>query len=338
MKEKALKVSIPICVYNHEKYIGFTLDRILEQKCDFSFEILIGEDSSTDNSQKVIEEYANKYPNVIKPFYREKNLGAQKNTIDLFSRCKGEFIALCDGDDYWTDPYKLQKQVDFLEAHPECVACHHWHKYAYPQEDGSYKEEEAPKEGQGYYPQEIATVREVFANKMRVKTRTVMYRNVVKELPEWFSTVAYGDVPLSMIYGKHGKFGFIDEEMAVYRQTGQGVSTQGRSEMNNRAWARHVWINWVEVWEKGSTYYPGRYREEVSDTIQFFYSRLLTPLPHRNLAFVLKDVVNRFKLSDCVSHILFIISYTMRLYFIILKKKFYSYLKESFTFIQRLGY
>ncbi len=107
--------------YNHENYITQALESILMQKCDFNFEIVIGEDCSTDKTREILLGYKIKYPKIFKLLLNEKNIGAVRNQINTLKSCSGEFIAICEGDDYWSDPFKLQKQVDFLEAHEEFV-------------------------------------------------------------------------------------------------------------------------------------------------------------------------------------------------------------------------
>ncbi|SDB68560.1 glycosyltransferase [Butyrivibrio sp. INlla16] len=123
MSKQNLKVSIVVATYNHEKYIRHSLDSILSQNVNFDYEVLIGEDCSTDNTAEIVREYANKYPDIIIPFIRETNLGMTENSLDLIMRTKGEYIALIEGDDYWIDCEKLQKQVDFLDSHPDHEAC-----------------------------------------------------------------------------------------------------------------------------------------------------------------------------------------------------------------------
>ncbi len=123
MSEKKLKVSVAVATYNHEKYIRHTLESIIEQKVNFDFEVLIGEDCSTDGTADVVREYASKYPDLIIPIIREKNLGGTRNLLDLIMRAKGENVAFVEGDDYWIDENKLQKQVDFLDSHPDYIAC-----------------------------------------------------------------------------------------------------------------------------------------------------------------------------------------------------------------------
>lgn len=117
-----IMVSVCCATYNHENYIRKALNSILMQKVNFKYEILIGEDCSTDNSRKIIMKYAKKYPDIIKPFYREKNMGSLDNNADIYKRAKGRYMAVLETDDFWTDDQKLQKQVDFLENNPDFIA------------------------------------------------------------------------------------------------------------------------------------------------------------------------------------------------------------------------
>ena len=117
-----IQVSIICNTFNHEKYIAAALDSFLMQKTDFSFEILVHDDASTDGTAAIVREYAEKYPELIKPILQEKNQYSQGKDIGLefqFPRALGKYLAVCEGDDYWTDPLKLQKQYDAMEAHPE---------------------------------------------------------------------------------------------------------------------------------------------------------------------------------------------------------------------------
>ncbi len=123
MENNKIKVSVVVATYNHEKYIGHTLESIVTQKVNFEFEVLVGEDCSTDGTAKIVKEYAEKYPDIIVPFFREKNLGMFGNIPELMTHAKGEYIAFIEGDDYWIDKCKLQKQVDFLDSHKDYVAC-----------------------------------------------------------------------------------------------------------------------------------------------------------------------------------------------------------------------
>ena len=129
MEEKiTCKVSVLCATYNHEEYLRQTLDSFVNQKTDFPFEVLVNDDASTDGTGDIIREYAAKYPEIIRPFYQKENLYSRRiNLYDVvfFPACRGEYIAVCEGDDYWNDPEKLQLQVDWLDAHPEYSACVH---------------------------------------------------------------------------------------------------------------------------------------------------------------------------------------------------------------------
>ena len=116
-------VSVRTSTYNHGKYIRECIESILMQKTDFQFEYIIGEDFSTDGTREIVFEYAEKYPDIIRVLTADRNLGMKGNGQRCIDACRGKYIAICEGDDYWTDPYKLQKQVDYMESHPECAVC-----------------------------------------------------------------------------------------------------------------------------------------------------------------------------------------------------------------------
>lgn len=128
MEYQDIKVSIICNTYNHEKYIKDALDGFLMQKTNFSYEVLIHDDASTDGTAEIIREYENKFPDIIKPIYQKINQYSQNIDITFayqLPRAKGVYIALCEGDDYWTDSLKLQKQFDLMEKHPEIDICTH---------------------------------------------------------------------------------------------------------------------------------------------------------------------------------------------------------------------
>ena len=118
------QVSIIVCTYNQEQYIAQTLDSILMQQCNFDIEVLVGEDCGTDNTRRICAEYAQKYQQV-KLLDRPHNLGKQRNFFDALCQARGKYVSMCDGDDYWQDELMLQKEVDYLESHPECVIAYH---------------------------------------------------------------------------------------------------------------------------------------------------------------------------------------------------------------------
>lgn len=127
-------VSIIVPTYNHEKYIQQAIDSILMQKVNFSYEILIGDDGSKDSTSFILKCYQAKYPDIIHLTLHSVNIGATRNAYGLLTSAKGKYLATLEGDDYWTDPCKLQKQVDFLESHPEFIGC--THKFTLVNENG----------------------------------------------------------------------------------------------------------------------------------------------------------------------------------------------------------
>ena len=120
-------VSINCITYNHENYISHAIESILMQKTNFKYEILIHDDASSDKTVEIIKAYQNKYPDLIRPIFQTENQFTKGVKVHLINidRAKGKYIANCEGDDFWTDPYKLQKQVDYMEKHPECSLCVH---------------------------------------------------------------------------------------------------------------------------------------------------------------------------------------------------------------------
>lgn len=125
------KVSVCVVTYNHEKYIKECLESIVTQECNFDFEVIVGDDCSIDNTRVIIQEYADKYPNIVKPIFHEKNIGGTVNFFTINNLANGDYIAHIDGDDYAL-PGKLQAQADFMDKTPECNICFHRVKVLYP--------------------------------------------------------------------------------------------------------------------------------------------------------------------------------------------------------------
>lgn len=123
--DKSIKVSVVCTTYNHEKYLETALESVVSQIADFSFEVIIGDDCSTDKSADIIKDFEKRYPNLITAICRDKNIGAADNLRDLYERTKGKYVILLETDDFWIDRKKLQKQVDFLDDHPDCFEVAH---------------------------------------------------------------------------------------------------------------------------------------------------------------------------------------------------------------------
>jgi glycosyltransferase involved in cell wall biosynthesis len=214
-----LKVSIICITYNHENFIRHSLESFIMQKSDFDFEVIIGEDCSADNTREILKEFEQKYSNIIKPIYRDKNIGAMKNFIDILYRARGEYIALCEGDDYWTDPLKLQKQVDFLDENPDYVMCCHGAKCI--NDDGAEWDWFNPPEIKDYYTLEDY----ISYGRTFIPTASLVTRNYIDSLHEWFFDSPAGDMALimSMCLQNNGKIKRFHESMSVHRTHVGGV-------------------------------------------------------------------------------------------------------------------
>ncbi len=221
------KLSVLVPTFNHEKFIVQMLDGILMQQTNFEFEIIIGDDASTDNNALIISQFAHKYPNKIQAFLHSKNLGpvepremGGKNNVGfLFSKCRGEYIALCEGDDYWTDPLKLQKQIDFLEHNPSYSLCHHQLEVVY--------EDNSPKHLFNTDNQkDTSLIEDLLADKSWfLGTASTVFRNIFKQgMPAWWWKSASGDLGIFIEVGRHGKIKYLSEPMAVYRKHRGGMT------------------------------------------------------------------------------------------------------------------
>lgn len=221
-----MKVSVLIITYNHEKFIAQAIDSILIQQTNFDYEIVIGEDCSTDRTRDIVISYKKNYPDKIKLLLPEQNLGMQKNFIQTFMSCKGEYIACLEGDDYWTDAYKLQKQVDFLESHSETVLC--YGNLVVLHENNAATAEHffmtEPKSNfSRQFPKAITTIEDIIEVNF-IPTASVLFRSgLLGTLPEWMVQVPYADWPLFTLIAEHGNLAYLNEVYGVHRVHAKGV-------------------------------------------------------------------------------------------------------------------
>lgn len=214
-------VSIVCNAYNHEKYIRSALDGFVMQKTNFGFEVLIHDDASTDATPQIIQEYADRYPHLIKPILQKENQYSQGVSISKtyqFPRARGQYIAFCEGDDYWTDPYKLQKQVDAMDQHPEVSICAH---RAETRCDGR-KTGEVPSLAENA----IFSVEEVIAGGGGfVNTATLFFRKDMLDNSYRFSKKMSLDYVWQILGSLRGGMLYLGDCMAVYRQMTEGSWT-----------------------------------------------------------------------------------------------------------------
>lgn len=215
-----MKVSIFCTAYNHEKYISQALDSFLAQETDFDFEILVTDDASTDATPGILEEYAQNYPDKVRWFHQTENLFSKGiNTIYetvMYPNANGEYIAFCEGDDYWCNPKKLQKQVDFLDGNKEYSACVHNSWYHYCDDD---RDDELLIQTPGDHDVSFETI--LGGLHKAFHTSSIVARKEYIINPPDFETEAakYGflDYPWALNLSMNGKIRFIDEAMSIYR-------------------------------------------------------------------------------------------------------------------------
>lgn len=213
-------VSVAMITYNHEQYIVQAIAGVLMQETDFEYELVIANDCSTDATNEKITKILSQYPNAnrIRYINHKKNLGMIPNFVDCLESCKGKYIALCEGDDYWTEPFKLQKQVDFLEQHANYSATAH---------QTLVKHENQKKSDHLFnnLPETDIELKDLFSHR-RFHTASFVFRRECFDGKSFvFSNITSGDKLLFLLCGYWGKLHFFAEPMAVYRKNDGGISS-----------------------------------------------------------------------------------------------------------------
>ena len=214
-----MKVSVTMTTYNHERWVAQALDGVLMQKTDFDVELIVGDDCSTDATRRVIEEYRRRHPALIRTVYPPRNLGAAGRDmfVETLRVCRGELIAMLDGDDYWTAPDKLRRQVHVLETHPECSMC--YHNVVKMHEDGSAPPRPSLPAGHPAFSDTEDLLWACFVPSPSPMVR----REVVAELPPWYLATVFADWALYLLASERGRLGYLDETMAVHRMHAGGA-------------------------------------------------------------------------------------------------------------------
>jgi len=245
MPERAApRVSVCVTAYNHASYIRQALDSVLAQETDFAIEILVGEDASTDGTREIVEDYARRDPSLFRLFLHDGTdkirigpvMTGRRNFVNNLRQARGEYVALLEGDDYWTDTRKLQLQVEALERNPQCSLAYHdagvldaesgevcafsqWH----PVLDEHYTDAGRGPFGRG---DRIVPIEEILTA-WKVPTASIVYRrSMLGELPDWYFEVLSGDYALQLLLADKGPFRYLDRSMSVYRRHAGGISNR----------------------------------------------------------------------------------------------------------------
>ena len=209
-------VSVKMITYNHGPYLAEAIEGVIAQKTDFPIELIIGEDCSTDNTREIALDYQRRYPQLIRVIYSDRNVGMIANGLRVMAACRGEFIAVCEGDDYWTNPDKLRLQVDFLMKNPDYSMC--YHRYMKLRRDGRIIQSAEPK-------YDSLTLEEYAKLLIQpdIQTMTVVYRNLIHPLiPDNMMDKAV-DQFIFIRLAEIGKLKYINEIMATYRIHDGGI-------------------------------------------------------------------------------------------------------------------
>jgi glycosyltransferase involved in cell wall biosynthesis len=205
--------------YNHEHYIAQAVESVMMQKTTFSVELVVGEDCSADGTRDILLDLQSRHPERIRLLLREQNLGSMRNFVQTLECCGGEYVALLDGDDYWTDPFKLQKQVELLDGDPKCVLCFHAVSVLFERNGQSQL---LPAANECAVPDRLRLDDIISGNRM-ASLSVVFRRRWIPVFPGWFYGLKLGDWPLYMMLGTHGYFRCIRDSMGVYRDHGNGA-------------------------------------------------------------------------------------------------------------------
>lgn len=217
-------VSIKITAYNHENFIKQAIDSCLMQETDFPYEIIIHDDASTDKTAEIIREYTERFPQIIKPIYQTENQYSKGVKIVrkfMLPQFTGKYVATCEGDDYWTDPLKLQKQVDFLEKNPEFSASAHQSLIINKDKQSLFNKK----------AKEIITLSDLFDTRL-FHTASFIYRRELNEIYNDFpDNIHSGDRLLFILIAANGPIRFFNDVMCVYRQHGDSISAHGNYDL-----------------------------------------------------------------------------------------------------------
>lgn len=259
-------VSISCITFNHERFIGDALDSFLMQKTSFPFEILIHDDASSDHTPEIIRSYVKRYPDVIKPIYQQENQYSQGVHVGMFNRSRavGDYIAMCEGDDFWTDPYKLQNQVDILESNPDHSMC----ITAVEKVHESHSDREIhirAADGDRSF-----TLEDLLKRNM-VHTASVLFRReLLGELPNDLLNAFNFDYVMWVEMAKRGPIYFLDRPTAVYRVHEGGIysSLSSADKIKSSLETRYIILNHLQ----------DRHKKLLLETIYHTQKRLIEVL------------------------------------------------------------
>lgn len=297
--EKKIDLSVIIISYNQEKYIRDAIESVVNQKTNYKYEILISDDCSPDNTLKIIEEYEKKYPNLIKNIKHDKNLGGTGNILYITKLAKGKYVTILEGDDYWIDENKIQKQIDFLEKNPKYSGISHLQK-------GINLENEFQGNFPKGYKEDCDINMDDFVKGKIFSSSACLYKNIyrderkyeeIKKLFELDRTV--GDIQLCTYILSLGTVRILNQPMMVYRMR----SSKGESNYNSTHNIAEIELTYLKIHKELEKNYDYKYSfyNKIKKNVVLGISYCICKLDFKKAVEIFKECPKKYKLRIMLS-------------------------------------
>lgn len=299
---KNVMVSVLCTAYNHENFIRDAIEGVLKQETDFNYEVIIHDDASTDGTVDIIREYKRKYPEQIKLILQDKNQFQKQHNIYaeyLFPKATGKYIAFCEGDDYWTDKKKLQKQVDFLETHTDYSMC--MHNAVKRNYESGEKKLLNTFEKSGIYGQR-EQIMAGLGSDFPAFASYVIRGELIKNMPDFFFAQQVLDYPLRQYYANCGKVYYFEEPMSVYR-----VSTPQsymKKTSNDEIFYNNYTMSMIKFFQNLDTYTGGKFHDLIEcKLISDYFGFCLSIGQKEGLKKAAEQGIDCLKVQECYKYL-----------------------------------
>ncbi|MDP4145747.1 MAG: glycosyltransferase [Bacillota bacterium] len=324
-------ISVVMVTYNHEEYLKQAIESILMQQVNFNYEIVIGEDCSPDNSRRILREFENRYPGKFNIVYRNKNIGPTKNLYDLFTKCNGKYVAILEGDDYWTDFNKLKMQVDFMEGQSEYSGTCHIVSIIdkYNEVVGNIPTREFINRNRLSEIENIDRYIEYIYEEtgQGIHVQSLVFKNIFssnddsEKIKKLLTTTNYvSDIQTIALILRYGKIKFIDKNMGRYRR----IIKEGNTSYSSQG-AMTSYLETINSWKLIDEYYELKFHGEINNVIfkykAIYIFKLLRNKDFKNIKFIFEcDTI-----EDKIKFFVYISSFIIKK----IQKKLKIKLKES---------
>ena len=248
-----MKVSVLMLAYNHERHIAQALDSAVGQQAPFDFEIVVGEDASTDATPRIVADYQRRFPALVRPLFHHANLGMHDNFLHAFSACRGEYVALLEGDDYWTEPSKLRRQVELMDRQPLVAVC--GHRVRVLDESEPERIELFPADN----GRRTFSLEDILVANFLPTCSTMFRRAQFTGFPPWVRGLRALDWPLHVLNARFGSIALMPEVMGVYRRHAGGAWTGLPASRR----CRYL----LDMYEAFDTFFAGKYEKRLRPPI-----------------------------------------------------------------------